>query len=849
VRRQHRSPLRLIALASTLFILIALPRSARAEPATLCGKGGYGESFASASPYSNDDKFREHAENYERQMEQTLLTGARPRHLAARSAAGPLKLSLETQERFFREVFGAKGDIVRICGLSKLVADNTKAKASVMADQSAEQCRALRDAETIRGQAQTSLEQLRRELKEKFGDPREARADQASGARFTQLARAKEVNEKEISAAGGLLPNQVAGLRQEAGRLWGANASDEKGAYSAALVQGAREFGRVEALQKQLQAERVRLGSSLEKCGSLGLAENAPPTGAEKRPATPDGGGADRSGSGASTSLAGGASPAQGPGSESSFLGKNWPWLAGGTVLAAAGGGAYLLHERAERQADDAKAEAAWNEEIALKAAQAHAATSIETSTSTSTSTATGTDTDTGQELFAPLRYTVAELETLELSFVSPESSALSLKNAPAGSDWETSTSTFRWIPALGQAGAHAFTITSFKGQQPVEVTVTARDREALKNSGPPDNFRDGDIGYVFVHGAGGTVDRCAAGNDLFEYWGAAPALVAPDSNSRKLACYDGREDVASQAKRVAEQIDGFDCGRYRRCVIITHSMGGLLIEHMFTHTEAAPAGDPNPKFYENAALNRKVRDKTLFVISLASAAGGSKVADILISGSQQSAMQKISGFLARRVGSTNNAYKNLQSKYASEVVAPIARDPGVPFFMVPGYSKRTLYEERGFFDIISLDIGTPNAKIFNGDSSCASLDYIAGFNSRSDGLVDFRSACGAADANPETGPGYAAPLVSQIAYCATAAKKPNHYPWFVINLNHYDITMPTYHCGLRDNPCETMLFRNGTFEVEPAYAQKSAVEVLRDRLTRNQSGKKPVQLRTVLGL
>jgi hypothetical protein len=176
-------------------------------------------------------------------------------------------------------------------------------------------------------------------------------------------------------------------------------------------------------------------------------------------------------------------------------------------------------------------------------------------------------------------------------------------------------------------------------------------------------------------------------------------------------------------------------------------------------------------------------------------------------------------------------------------------QDPGVPIFMVAGYSKKTLREGKGIVDVLKIELGDSDAKIFNGETSLATIDYVTDFSSRSDGLVDFRSACGIADASEIGGPGSRASLDQQYQYCAKQQKKPNRYVWFLINSNHFDLTVPTYHCQQSDNPCETRFFdatAGSGFTLDPAIGKRSAVEVLRERLTRNR--KQRVQNKIELG-
>jgi len=73
----------------------------------------------------------------------------------------------------------------------------------------------------------------------------------------------------------------------------------------------------------------------------------------------------------------------------------------------------------------------------------------------------------------------------------------------------------------------------------------------------------------------------------------------------------------------------------------------------------------------------------------------------------------------------------------------------------------------------------------FNGNNDLTMLDRLVDFGSRSDGMVDFRSACGSR-ATPRTAGRAPTPRSRSISRnCAQSAKKPNHYIWFATDMNH----------------------------------------------------------------
>jgi hypothetical protein len=399
----------------------------------------------------------------------------------------------------------------------------------------------------------------------------------------------------------------------------------------------------------------------------------------------------------------------------------------------------------------------------------------------------------------------------------------------PKGMVYEASTRRINWMPVQGQAGTYRFRV--FEGGEQkglVAIKVNSLSATTLKVSGPPYSYGDADVGYIFVHGAG-DVDRCANQKDLLDYWGGGPQTVAPLKNFF-LVCYDSRKAVASVAHDVAKQMLTAACGHFNKCIVITHSMGGLLMEHMFLHTRAAAATDPVPSMYQDRALYQAVRDRTLFVISIASAAGGSKAASV-VNRDGTSLLQSAVGVFSGLFGLNTDATKNLVTEYASKVVAPYTENPGVPFFMVGGFTNKTLDDISIFGSVFGL-IDVPRS-VFDGNREFAAIDKTTSFWSRSDGMVDFRSACGVASPSDDDGVGRSAGLGEHFKYCWSAPKKPNHYVWFLTNMNHSVIKDTSYNCHNSDWPC-TFFFPNaaaGSFASDSSLTGMNAMQVIRRKI------------------
>lgn len=404
----------------------------------------------------------------------------------------------------------------------------------------------------------------------------------------------------------------------------------------------------------------------------------------------------------------------------------------------------------------------------------------------------------------------------------------------PFGATYNGNTQTLRWIPKKGQAGVYSFVlgVTNDNVEHRLTLTVNPATEVQLK-TGPYDIYQDGDVGYIFVHGAG-DADRCTDTQDLEEYWGETKNIIAPYAAQRYVVCYDGRKDAEESAQKVAQQILQADCGKFNRCIIITHSMGGLIMNHILTHTRTPTINDPKQSLFDNRFLYQAVKNRALFVISLGSSAGGSKVANMVEHPQDYGIDQSIVDFIQSTTGYGPSGYtRSNEVYYATHVLAPINEDPEVPFFMVAGFSEKIVDEYEGQ-NINNSEL----PKIFNSDYELMALDEIAQFRSRSDGLVSFRSSCGVASDVVDDGPGRNASLIQQFQYCYQAPKKPNFYPWFAINLNHYLLASPTYDCNNTTNPCRVLFAnaQNNTMAQDPGLAKKNAAQVIRAMLTRNFS-------------
>ena len=378
---------------------------------------------------------------------------------------------------------------------------------------------------------------------------------------------------------------------------------------------------------------------------------------------------------------------------------------------------------------------------------------------------------------------TATELLPVSLTFQTEEGASLFLEALPPGAVFDGSTSRLLWIPQRGQAGEYVFYSVEQSpqgaGRRPHRLSVVPISDARLR-SGPPAGYADDEVGLIFVHGKG-SQDNCADTDLLHDYWRRFDETVAPDAALRKLVCYNGRHAVATDAPKVARQILSANCGRANKCIIVTHSMGGLMINHMFTHARPARSGDPEPAMFAEHALYQQVRERTLFVISVASAAGGSKAADIVADGDSHSWGQEAVGALYDWFDPSTPAADNLVIRYATRVAAPLDADPGVPFFMVATYLDRVVERVlsgsvRWVFDWLDGDVAA---------QGLTALDAVVNFSSRSDGLVSFRSSCGVASDNDKDGPGHNADLRRHFDYCYRAPKKPNHFVWFASNVDH----------------------------------------------------------------
>jgi hypothetical protein len=416
--------------------------------------------------------------------------------------------------------------------------------------------------------------------------------------------------------------------------------------------------------------------------------------------------------------------------------------------------------------------------------------------------------------------YTLKELAPFNTRLTSVVTETL-----PPGAIWDAQTNTVYWIPQKGQTGT--FTISANNGTGTNTITLTVEPAANLLQ-GPSTLYRDGDVGFVFVHGLS-SENYCLNQSALTSYWGITPEVLSPRLDLRRISCYDGTRAVEESATIVAQQILDASCGSYNRCIVVAHSMGNLIMEYILTHDRQAQSSDPEPQLFDNATMFAQVKSKLLFVVSMASAAGGSKVATILNDPNNATLLQGVARELAGLLGQNSPATRSLTVQRASTVLAPFDADPGIPFFMVAGYTTQTVND----LGLAGTILGNIPQTVYNGDNRYAKLDPVIRFSSRSDGMVDFRSACGIASEAIDDGPGYQANLTFHFDYCARSRRKPNHFLWFVSNLNHSVITAPFMGCYNASNPCISW-FPDATglsLQYDGIYYAKSAVEVIRAKL------------------
>ena len=398
----------------------------------------------------------------------------------------------------------------------------------------------------------------------------------------------------------------------------------------------------------------------------------------------------------------------------------------------------------------------------------------------------------------------------------------LSSAALPQGAIFNANAQTLYWLPQKGQAGTYK--ITAADGTR---ITLQVNASAGLEQ-GPPATYQDGELGFVYVHGMS-SENYCLHPVDLATYWGSTSTILSPKPNTGTVACYDGTRSVEDSALIVAQEILSAPCGTYNKCVVVSHSMGNLVMEYILTHSRAAISSDPEPALFAHAALFAQVKSRMLFVISVASAAGGSKAANILNDPLQASFIQGVVGAISDLLSPNTPAAMSLDVQRASTVLAPITADPGIPFFMVPGYTSQTVNE----YGAIAALLGDTPSTVYNGDSRYAELDPVVQFHSRSDGMVDFRSACGIASSAVNDGPGYTAPVTSQFQYCLSSSRKPNHFLWFMTSLNHTLIATPWAGCSKSATACVSW-FPNATgttFQLDANFFYKSSIEIIRAKL------------------
>lgn len=357
----------------------------------------------------------------------------------------------------------------------------------------------------------------------------------------------------------------------------------------------------------------------------------------------------------------------------------------------------------------------------------------------------------------------------------------------PQGLRYDAENHIISWLPQQNQAGAYELKLSQEQRDGVLVLEVEAQPEETLR-LGPPRSYRDGDVGYIYVHGMSMT-NYCATDEKGWKAWRAAADIVSPDENTRSAVCYDGRGRVDQQAAAVAQQIIDAPCGAFNRCIMIAHSMGGLMIEYILLHADESSHPDAAER-----ELFRRVREKILFVVELGSASGGAEVANVVKYPERYPKLKHLMGSIGKLVPS-RDAIDVLALDFATQIGAPLNGNPQVPVFMVPGYSRKNLLSKTQK----TIRADGP----FNGRLELAALDRSMALNSRSDGVVTFRSACGIASDDETAGPGYKASLNEQFEYCFLSPKKPQHHVWFSMDLNHYAIASPFSLCQSEPSSCQ----------------------------------------------
>lgn len=409
----------------------------------------------------------------------------------------------------------------------------------------------------------------------------------------------------------------------------------------------------------------------------------------------------------------------------------------------------------------------------------------------------------------------IEALEMAPLEVRLPAGLPIDSSRLPAGAIVDEETHELRWLPKRGQAGLVTIGLGDETRPIELEINVAALDEARLK-AGPLDVYRDEDVGYVFVHGLTQR-NECVDEGFALNYWSGASQVIAPLPALRTNVCYDSSRRVQDVVPSVARQIASAPCGRFDRCVVVVHSMGGLMLEHIL----ATPAVE----------LHKKVKDRVLMVLALGSAAGGSESANIIVNPGAYPFPQNTLGQVLKSTAFKAEAVQDLTTARAA-ILAPITNDPGVPFFMIPGFSVQHLSAAA----VGGVVRGDPvPATVFNGDGGLAAADALTGFTARSDGVISFRSGCGIASVNEKDGPGRAAVLADHLAYCFEGKKKPNHYVWFAMNLNHNLIKDDFGGCASEATPCEAR-FPNAAmtgFEVSSEFRLMNTPRIVRTLLTR----------------
>src|SRR5690606_14855111 len=102
--------------------------------------------------------------------------------------------------------------------------------------------------------------------------------------------------------------------------------------------------------------------------------------------------------------------------------------------------------------------------------------------------------------------------------------------------------------------------------------------------------------------------NTCDRNGGAWEGWKKTADILSPDPAHRTAVCYDGRDRVEAQAGHVARQIAAASCGQFQKCIVLAHSMGGLMMEYILHNARDDSAAEDHQLFAQ-------IKKRILFII------------------------------------------------------------------------------------------------------------------------------------------------------------------------------------------------------------------------------------------